>query len=164
MTVAYRAGDLFDSGLPGLAHGCNCAGVMGAGIAVEFRRCWPAMYQQYRSACQAGKFQLGGVYVWRTFIPDGDAGPVIFNLMTQQAPGVQAELPAIGKAVRTMTGWAEYHGLAAVGMPRIGAGLGGLAWPAVAEVIEKAAGPSPVQVIVFELPEKNSEKEGKGNG
>jgi O-acetyl-ADP-ribose deacetylase (regulator of RNase III) len=57
-------GDLFNLGLPAVGHGCNCAGAMGAGIAVEFKRWFPAMYQQYRRRCQQGGLQLGDVFVW----------------------------------------------------------------------------------------------------
>jgi O-acetyl-ADP-ribose deacetylase (regulator of RNase III) len=152
VTVEYRDGDLFASGLPALAHGCNCAGVMGAGIAVGFRDRWPAMYREYRRSCLDGKFQPGGLYVWHTFAPDGESGQVIFNLMTQPAPGIPAELSAVKSAVTAMTDWAQWHGVPAVGMPRIGAGLGGLPWPQVAEVIEEVAGPSEVRVVVFTLP------------
>lgn len=162
MTVVCQSGDLFATELPAFAHGCNCAGAMGAGIAVEFRNRWPAMYAEYRRSCQTGMFQPGGVHVWQEFEPDGDRRRVIFNLMTQQAPGIRAQLPAIQQAVAAMTRWAEWHGLPAIGMPRIGAGLGGLSWPDVAEVVEKAAGPSQVQVTVFTPGEQ--EKEGSHGG
>lgn len=55
MGIEERVGDLFDAvDVDALAHGCNCAGAMGAGIVVEFRRRWPAMFEESRRRCAAG--------------------------------------------------------------------------------------------------------------
>jgi O-acetyl-ADP-ribose deacetylase (regulator of RNase III) len=146
MTVEFRTGELFASGLPAVGHGCNCAGAMGRGIAVEFRRRWPDMYEEYRRRCQAGSFRLGDIMAWEA--PDR----LIFNLGTQRTWRHLADLPAIDLTVRKMLNWADTHDVAAVGLPRIGAGLGGLRWPDVAAVVEAAAATSPVTVVIFELP------------
>ena len=50
MAFTMVTGDLFDLGLPAIGHGCNCSGSMGAGIAVQFKRRFAAMYQEYRRA------------------------------------------------------------------------------------------------------------------
>jgi len=48
--ILERTGDLFSSDCPALGQGVNTLGLMGAGIAVEFRRRWPAMAEAYRQA------------------------------------------------------------------------------------------------------------------
>ena len=49
MPTTFVKGDLFrQEGLRALAHGCNCAGAMGKGIAVEFRERFPKMYAEYK--------------------------------------------------------------------------------------------------------------------
>jgi len=55
MSIAFVSGDLFAnaSSVQAFAHGCNCAGAMGAGIAVGFRTRYPAMYEEYRRRCIA---------------------------------------------------------------------------------------------------------------
>ncbi len=55
MPIRYVAGDLFanDYQAQALAHGCNCQGSMGAGIAVGFREHYPAMYEEYHRRCKA---------------------------------------------------------------------------------------------------------------
>jgi hypothetical protein len=64
MTIIFVSGDLFaDPSLDGLAHGCNCVGAMGAGIAMEFRRRYPEMYLQYKKHCDSGDFVPGTVFV-----------------------------------------------------------------------------------------------------
>ncbi|GAA0583202.1 hypothetical protein GCM10010172_80320 [Paractinoplanes ferrugineus] len=147
MTVEYRTGDLFAQGFRALAHGCNCRGVMGAGIAREFRRRWPAMYNTYRKACQDRLVQPGDMLPWQA--PDGT---MIYNLATQDRPGPHATLQAIRTSVAVMLNDAEHAGIDRIGLPRIGAGIGGLPWPDVTAVLEDIAGSSPVRLVVVSLP------------
>lgn len=145
MTLQHRGGNLFASELPALGHGCNCAGAMGKGIAVEFRRRWPAMFEEYKRRCADGSFKPGDLLVWEA------ADRVVFNLGTQRTWRTKAELWAIEKSVRKMIEWAEQHGVPGVALPRIGAGLGGLAWRDVAATLDSVAATTSVEVVVFEL-------------
>jgi O-acetyl-ADP-ribose deacetylase (regulator of RNase III) len=146
VTVEYRVGDLFASELPALGHGCNCGGRMGKGIAVEFRRRWPGMFDEYQRRCAQGAFGLGDVFVWEA------EDRVIFNLGTQETWRTQAELWAIESSVARMIEWAEQHSIPSIGLPRIGAGLGALPWHDVAPAIESKVSGSAVDVVIFELP------------
>ncbi len=115
MPIDYVAGDLFanEYGAHALAHGCNCQGSMGAGIAVEFRRRWPAMYDAYRSECRSGRLQPGGIFVYQA------ADRLIVNLATQRGVGRGA---ARLKWVRQATRAAAQLSVAGLALPRIGAG------------------------------------------
>jgi hypothetical protein len=69
VTVEFRTGNLFEQDdLDALADGVNCVGAMGALIAVEFRRRWPAMYAEYRRCCvgRTRYLRLGGIMPWYT--------------------------------------------------------------------------------------------------
>jgi O-acetyl-ADP-ribose deacetylase (regulator of RNase III) len=81
MTMIYRTGDVFASTCPALGHGVNTLGSMGAGIAVEFRRRWPAMYRAYVQECRSGRLQPGGIFVFQA------ADRLIVNLATQRGVG-----------------------------------------------------------------------------
>jgi O-acetyl-ADP-ribose deacetylase (regulator of RNase III) len=133
-------GDLFGLGLPAIGHGCNCAGAMGAGIATEFRRRWPEMYVAYRARCRAGAFRLGDVFPW----DGGDV--VVYNLATQPVPGPSATLRDQDRG-RPRARRASARGLAQIGVPRIGAGLGGLAWADVEATLRAAGEASPVELV-----------------
>ena len=146
MSLTAVTGDLFGLDLPALGHGCNCAGAMGAGIATEFRRRWPEMYVAYRSLCRSGAFRLGDVFPW----DGGDV--VVYNLATQPVPGPSATLRAIRKAVGRALADAEARGIARVGVPRIGAGLGGLAWGDVEAALRTAGEASPVELVAVSRP------------
>lgn len=146
MPIEERIGDLFaQADLPALAHGCNCAGAMGAGIAVQFKKRWPAMYEDYRARCKDGRFRPGDVFAWE------EAGRTVFNLGTEEHWRKGATLDYIERSVRAMLAEAEARGVTRVGLPRIGAGYGGLAWADVRATLERAAAGSPVTLVVVSL-------------
>jgi len=141
--VRHVEGDLFRLGLPALAHGCNCAGSMAGGIARAFRALDEAMYREYRRQCRDGELRLGGIFRWTL-----EDCTVVYNLATQQQPGADARLGAITSSVAEMLDDAERSGIPEVGVPHLGAGIGGLAWPDVRQVLEEAGRASPVLLTV----------------
>jgi O-acetyl-ADP-ribose deacetylase (regulator of RNase III) len=115
---------------------------MGAGIAVEFRRRWPAMYDAYRAECRSGRLQPGGIFVWQA------ADRLIVNLATQRGVGRgAARLEWVRQAARA-TAQLSVAGLA---LPRIGAGLGGLRWADVRAILDEELAPLPY-VELWSLP------------
>jgi len=145
MPVVFTKGDLFATeGLTAYAHGCNCAGAMGAGIAIEFRKRWPRMYEEYALRCADRRFQLGDVFVW------SEDGATIYNLGTQAHWRKKAQMPALARALRSMTTLATNAGIERIGLPRIGAGLGGLDWVRVKRVLTEVGAETPVKLEVFE--------------
>src|SRR5579872_7145955 len=97
MPALFIKGDIFATeGLTAFGHGCNCAGAMGAGIAIEFKRRWPRMFDEYRARCEDGRFGLGDVFVWAE-------GPhTVYNLGTQEHWRKKAQIPALAKSLGKM--------------------------------------------------------------
>jgi O-acetyl-ADP-ribose deacetylase (regulator of RNase III) len=147
MPVEYRSGDLFSTESKALAHGCNCQGVMGAGIAVKFKERYPQMFEHYRQGCVMMRYQPGDVMVYH----HNPTGVYVFNLMTQPKPGRTAKLEYIRSALKKALWRCEQDKLPALAMPRIGAGLGGLEWEKVQEVIEELGKETPVTILVYSL-------------
>src|SRR5262245_46989483 len=117
MPIEFVSGDLFASSrLDAFAHGCNCAGSMGKGIAVEFRNRWPRMYEEYKARCLQGRFCLGDVFYWS----DGKSN--IFNLGTQSTWRSTAKPNAIRTSITAMVEIAERNAISRIGLPRVGAG------------------------------------------
>jgi O-acetyl-ADP-ribose deacetylase (regulator of RNase III) len=61
--LTFRSGDLFDSTAVALVNPVNCVGVMGAGLALEFKRRFPAAFVDYQAACKSGSLRIGKVHV-----------------------------------------------------------------------------------------------------
>ncbi|MCC3768381.1 macro domain-containing protein [Streptomyces sp. UNOC14_S4] len=120
---------------------------MGKGIAVEFKRRWPRMYEEYKALCRAGEFTPGDVFPWRT------GGRWIYNLGTQAHWRKCAEIPAVVSSVNLMLDHAETQGIRRIAMPRIAAGLGGLEWAEVEAALAPTIAAHGITVIVYQLPD-----------
>jgi O-acetyl-ADP-ribose deacetylase (regulator of RNase III) len=135
MPISFISGDLFVNRVKAeaLAHGCNCAGSMGAGIAVGFKERYPAMFEEFRRRCK-GKppdFTLGDVFLWQE-----EGKPAVFNLGTKPRPGRGAAYPIVETALKALRAAADEAGIRTIAMPRIAAGYGGLSWKKVKAQIE----------------------------
>jgi len=146
--ISFREGDLFGAGIPALAHGVNCRGSMGAGIAAQFRKHWPLMYESYRKRCYRGALIPGDVHTWT---PHG-GGTVVFNLATQRNPGPDAKSWMITAAVGRMITEAHHDfKITEIAMPMIGCGIGGLTENELRRCLEPYAD-APVNLTVMVLP------------
>ena len=149
MPIEFVTGDIFVNRVKAeaLAHGCNCAGSMGAGVAVGFRERYPDMFEEYRRRCRAKppEFALGGVFLWRE-----PGKPAVFNLGTQPRPGRGATYPVVAAALKALRAAADAAGVRSIAMPRIAAGYGGLSWAKVRAQIETAFADWPGMLYVYE--------------
>jgi O-acetyl-ADP-ribose deacetylase (regulator of RNase III) len=154
MSIKFVAGNLLKyEGLDAICHGCNCRGVMGAGVAAEIRNKFPKMYDFYKKLCKCGEFELG--YIFPAYSSHSEevknnGYKAIYNLATQENPGADARLDAIEDSVGTMIQDAEFHGITSIGVPRLGAGIGGLKWEDVREILVKLGENTKVELVVFE--------------
>jgi len=123
MSIVFEKGDLFSVEADVIAHGCNCQGVMGAGIAKAFAAKFPSMYREYSKECYIGTYVPGDFMPWH----ENDVMGV--NLFTQENPGADATYEAvvvslIGVSQRIKRAYALHPVIFA--MPLIGCGIGGL--------------------------------------
>src|SRR3954468_8794062 len=116
MPIRYVTGDLFANAhhAAAFAHGCNCQGSMGAGIAVGFRQRYPQMYEQYRSLCKSSprRFDPGDCFLYRS-----DDRLWVFNLATQENYWRdRATYEAIEAALTRMREQADAEGVASIAL------------------------------------------------
>lgn len=137
MTVHQVSGNLFDNeyGAQALAHGCNCRGAMGAGIAVEFKKQYPIMYNQYKGMCDRHELELGDVYYWTNKGFTDGSQPDVFNIMIKDDWRNKADTHGLFVGLEKMKSVADQMGIHSIAIPRIGAGYGGLNWNEVYAII-----------------------------
>lgn len=130
MVTYIEFGNIFNlQGISNYAHGCNCAGAMGKGIALQFKNKFPKMYIEYKRLCKEGLFSLGDIYTY-----DYGNG-IVFNLGSQKTWKTKADINAIESSLIKMLSYAQQNNILKIALPKIGAGLGGLNWNDVKSLI-----------------------------
>lgn len=135
-----RKGDIFTTDAGYIGHGVNCRGVMGAGIAKQFRQVFGEdYYEEYALQCRMGVLEPGKMTHYESSL--NGFGVIVFNLASQRVPGANAKYPWLFESLycaatfaATPARMSAYAGTIAI--PEIGCGIGGLVWPKVKRVIE----------------------------
>lgn len=150
MKIEYRVGDLLDSGLRCIAHGCNAQGVMKSGIAKAIRARYPIAFTKYREAYEA---QNDNLTLGQVIRADVSSDRTILNVITQEFYGrdpntVYVDYDAIRYAMYSINLITACGGFHSVGFPLIGAGLANGDWTIISRIIEEE---SQFQPIVYTL-------------
>jgi len=135
--IRYVKGDLLASNMGVIAHGCNCHGVMGAGIARQIRAKWPNVYEVYKLKHRVMGLELGTILPVRTL-----DDRLIVNCMTQGDfgnDGQYVDYGAVESCMMAINASAENWGALEIGIPFIGAGLGGGDWDRIEDIIVRNA-------------------------
>lgn len=150
MTTLFKSGDLLQqSDIDAIVNTVNCVGVMGKGIALQFKHKWPDNFKAYASACKRGEVQVGRMFVY-------DSGGLvkpnfIINFPTKQHWRGASQLAWIESGLQDLVQQVHERGIRSIAVPPLGCGNGGLDWDVVKPMIEQAFAVLPdVQVHVFE--------------
>ncbi|MBN8487935.1 MAG: macro domain-containing protein [Burkholderiales bacterium] len=127
----------------------NCVGVMGKGIALQFKNKWPANFDAYAAACKAGQVRPGRMFV---FDCGGLVKPnFIINFPTKDHWRGSSKIEFIRDGLVDLVAQVRRLGIQSIALPPLGCGNGGLDWADVRPLIEVAFQPLPdVEVRLFE--------------
>lgn len=125
-SVDIREGDIFKSKAQTLVNTVNCVGVMGKGIALGFRKRFPAMHDDYVQRCERGEVKLGRPYLYRQ-----DNGHWILNFPTKDHWRSVSKLADIEAGLEYLEDHHRGWGIENIAVPPLGSGLGGLEWQVV---------------------------------
>ena len=124
--VMVLTGNMFDSQAQTLVNTVNCVGVMGKGIALEFKKRFPEMYKDYAARCAAHQVKLGQPYLYRRLIP-----PHILNFPTKDHWRSVARLQDIVDGLCYLQAHYKDWEITSLAVPPLGCGEGGLEWRVV---------------------------------
>lgn len=141
--IRYVKGNIFDSKMATIVNPVNCVGVMGKGLALEFKKRYPALFLSYKSACARNLFRPGIVYVSH----QQDKKVLLFPTKEHWKDPSRYEYIDIGLSYFAK----NYKALkiTSCAFPRIGCGLGGLDWEKVKLLIEKHLGDLDIEIEVY---------------
>jgi O-acetyl-ADP-ribose deacetylase (regulator of RNase III) len=147
--IEIKQGNLLEEKTEALVNTVNCVGVMGKGIALQFKQAFPDVFKQYKKACDAGAVQPGQMFTVHT---GALLNPrYIINFPTKRHWKGGSRLEDIQSGLVALVAEVEDLGIQSIAIPPLGCGNGGLDWAVVKPLIIEAFASLPdVQVCLFE--------------
>lgn len=147
--IERTQGNILKADAEALVNTVNCAGFMGKGIALQFKKAYPQNFDAYHKACTAGEVQPG-----RMFIVDLHSmlnPKYVVNFPTKRHWRADSRYEDIESGLEALVAEVRRRGIQSIAIPPLGCGLGGLDWKKVRPMIEQAFASLPgVRVLLFE--------------
>lgn len=147
--IEYTSGDILKDRSDALVNTVNCVGVMGRGIALQFKKAWPENFEAYAAACRREEVQPGRMFVFdsKRLTPPR----YIINFPTKRHWRGKSRPEDIDTGLADLVKVIRDIGIESIALPPLGSGLGGLEWADVRARIERSLNDLPnVRVRVFE--------------
>lgn len=155
MIKIKKSGDLLKENVDALVNTVNCVGIMGKGVALQFKMAFPDNFTTYKKACDNKEVQIGEMFICKMgklFNPK-----YIINFPTKKHWKEKSRIEYIQKGLEDLTNKTKELNIRSIAIPPLGTGSGGLDWADVKPLIEsKLRKLSDVQVILF-APSKSPE-------
>jgi O-acetyl-ADP-ribose deacetylase (regulator of RNase III) len=149
--TTVKIGNLFESSAKTVVNTVNCVGVMGKGIALEFKKRYPAMFADYVKRCDAGLVQLGQPYHFSDLF-----GASIVNFPTKKHWRSASHLQDIEDGLDYFVSHYQQWGIESVAFPALGCGNGGLEWSAVGPLMYQKLSSLPIPIEIYAPPNGRS--------
>jgi len=154
MSIIFTKGDLLQQNdVDAIVNTVNCVGVMGKGIALQFKKKWPGNFKEYATACKDNIIKIGKMHVYETdnmFLPK-----YIINFPTKNHWKEKSKIKYIQEGLDDLIIQIKKYHINSIAIPPLGCGNGGLNWQEIKLLIEEKFKQLPeVKVILFEPNEK----------
>jgi O-acetyl-ADP-ribose deacetylase (regulator of RNase III) len=132
--INFKKGNLFDSKCTTLVNTVNCVGVMGKGIALQFKTKYPHMFTSYKNACSKGQLKNGGdiwIFDMFEFLPFKEIisnYPKILCFATKEHWRNPSKIEWIEKGLKTFVENYKKWNISSIAFPKLGCTNGGLNW------------------------------------
>ena len=134
--VEYKTGDIFAEDVEALVNSVNCVGVMGRGIALQFKNLFPDNFKAYADACKRSEVNPGQMFVFETGRLTNPR--YIINFPTKRHWRGKSRMEDIEAGLKALAREIKQRDIRSVALPPLGSNLGGLEWSEVRPRIETA--------------------------
>lgn len=146
--IEFKTGDILAEDAEALVNTVNCVGIMGRGIALQFKNAFPDNFKAYEAACRRGDVQPGRMLVFETGQLTNPR--YIINFPTKRHWRGKSRMEDVDSGLRALVDEIGRRGIRSIAIPPLGSGLGGLHWPDVRRRIERALDDAKnIRVVVF---------------
>ena len=142
--IKVLIGDMFQSEAQTLVNTVNCVGVMGKGVALEFKKRWPGLMLDYEKRCAQKLVEPGVPYIYTDIL-----GASIVNFPTKGHWRSASRLSDIEKGLDIFLEHYKAWNITSVAFPPLGCGNGGLEWELVGPIMYKALSKIDIPVEMF---------------
>ncbi len=147
--IEYKTGDILTEDVTALVNSVNCVGIMGRGIALQFRNVFPDNFDAYAEACKRDEVQPGRLFVFETGQLTNPR--YIINFPTKRHWRGKSRVEDIEAGLYSLVQEIKERNIRSIALPPLGSGLGGLEWSNVRPRIEAAFQElSDLRIVVFE--------------
>lgn len=147
--IKYITGNILESDAQALVNTVNTQGVMGKGIALQFKRAFPNNFTAYAKACQDNQISVGKMFVTKdNNIDSGEK--IIINFPTKNNWRKPSEYNYIEKGLMDLIQVIKDYKIKSIAIPPLGAGNGGLEWERVKKIIERYVSQIDIDIYVYE--------------
>ena len=141
--INYVVSDLFLSPAPVLVNTVNTVGVMGKGIAKDFKRIYPEMFKEYQTLCEQGLLDVGKLHLHKT------SNKWVLNFPTKRNWREPSQVAYIRAGLEKFVDVHHDYGITCISFPQLGCGNGELNWESqVQPLMEEYLGDIPITVFV----------------
>lgn len=147
--IKYLTGNLFESDAQAWVNAVNTLGVMGKGIALQFKKTFPVNFKIYADACKKGEVKTGEMLVVKDF-NQTTGEKIIVNFPTKQDWRKPSEYSFIEAGLDDLLLIINKYQITSIAIPALGAGNGGLEWAKVKALIEQKLSHLDVEITVYE--------------
>lgn len=141
--MVVKIGDMFGSKCSTIVNTVNCVGVMGKGIALEFKKRYPEMFMEYVLKCDRGEVKPGTPY----FYKNGEVS--ILNFPTKDHWRSPSKLSYVIDGLNWFLENYEKYNIKSIAFPPLGCGNGGLTWSVVGPIMYQKLSELPIQVEIY---------------
>lgn len=154
--IEYKNGDILREDVEAIVNTVNCVGIMGRGLALQFKNKFPQNFKEYQLACTNKEVQLGKMFVHQT----GQLinPKYIINFPTKGHWKQNSKIEDISNGLDDLITIIEKYSIKSIAIPPLGSGLGGLDWNQVKKLIEEKLKNINCTIILFEPLEQKIEK------
>lgn len=147
--IHYTTGNLFESQAYALVNAVNTVGVMGKGIALQFKNTFAHNYKEYSIACKNGTLQTGRLLAIKDLsLATGEK--LIVNFPTKQHWRNPSEYEYVESGLKELASLIQAENIKSIAIPALGCGNGGLEWNKVKLMVESHLGNLDCEIWVFE--------------
>ena len=147
--IEYKIGDILAEDAEALVNSVNCVGVMGRGVALQFKNAFPENFEAYADACKRNEVQPGRMFVFET--RQLSSPRYIINFPTKRHWRGKSRIEDVEAGLKALIQEVRDRNIRSIALPPLGSGLGGLEWMDVRQRIEAALRDiDDVRAVVFE--------------